>query len=183
MISTSKIWKELTSISSNLNNFHSLEVVDRVSETQLHVGENSNWIIWRLKGYRTVNHLCTVHALCCTLCRMGKQGSTEWFVYKKRGGCNYIRHLLNTVDKSASALRVIMWLNDVTSNSAQFELTGLPPLLRGLFFGGSFAVGRGLSASLGGRAWSWYVLSPIWLCCCLGLGACSLQSGRYVNLR
>ena len=26
----------------NLNNFHSLEVVDRVSETQLQVGENSN---------------------------------------------------------------------------------------------------------------------------------------------
>ena len=36
---------------SNLNNFHSLEVVDRVSETQLQVGENSNWIIWRLKGW------------------------------------------------------------------------------------------------------------------------------------
>ena len=50
MTSTSKIWKELTSIWSNLNNFHSLEVVDRVSETQLQVGENSNWIIWRLKG-------------------------------------------------------------------------------------------------------------------------------------
>ena len=31
-------------------NFHSLEVVDRVSETQLQVGENSNWIIWQLKG-------------------------------------------------------------------------------------------------------------------------------------
>ena len=27
---------------SNLNNFHSLEVVDRVSETQLQVGKNSN---------------------------------------------------------------------------------------------------------------------------------------------
>ena len=35
---------------SNLNNFHSLEVVDRVSETQLQVGENSDGIIWRLKG-------------------------------------------------------------------------------------------------------------------------------------
>ena len=34
--------KELTSILSNLNNFHSLEVVDRVSETQLQVGENRN---------------------------------------------------------------------------------------------------------------------------------------------
>ena len=42
MISTSKISEELTSILSNLNNFHSLEVVDRVSETQLQVGENSN---------------------------------------------------------------------------------------------------------------------------------------------
>ena len=27
---------------SNLNNFHSLEGVDRVSETQLQVGENSD---------------------------------------------------------------------------------------------------------------------------------------------
>ena len=35
---------------SNPNNFHSLEVVDRVSETQLQVGENSNLMIWRLKG-------------------------------------------------------------------------------------------------------------------------------------
>ena len=41
---------ELTSILSNLNNFHSLEVVDRGSETQLQVGKNLNWIIWRLKG-------------------------------------------------------------------------------------------------------------------------------------
>ena len=29
----------LTAILSNLNNFHSLDVVDRVSETQLQVGE------------------------------------------------------------------------------------------------------------------------------------------------
>ena len=42
--------KEVTPILSNLNNFHSLEVVDRVSETQLQVGENLNWKIWRLKG-------------------------------------------------------------------------------------------------------------------------------------
>ena len=34
--------KELTSLLSNLNNFYSLEVVGRVSETQLQVGENSN---------------------------------------------------------------------------------------------------------------------------------------------
>ena len=42
MTSISNVWKQLTSILSNLNNFHSLEVVDRVSETQLQVGENSN---------------------------------------------------------------------------------------------------------------------------------------------
>ena len=42
--------KFVDSILSNLNNFHSLEVVDRVSETQLQVGENSNEIIRRLKG-------------------------------------------------------------------------------------------------------------------------------------
>ena len=46
----SKIWKEATSISSNENNYRALEVVDPVSETQLQVGENSNKIIWQLKG-------------------------------------------------------------------------------------------------------------------------------------
>ena len=40
---------------SNLNNFHSLEVVDRVSETQLQVGENLNGIIWRSKGLYKVD--------------------------------------------------------------------------------------------------------------------------------
>ena len=34
--------KTVESILSNLNNFHSLEVVDRVSETQFQVGENSD---------------------------------------------------------------------------------------------------------------------------------------------
>ena len=42
---------------SNLNNFHSLEVVDRVSETQFQVGENSNWIKWNESGFRPP--LCT----------------------------------------------------------------------------------------------------------------------------
>ena len=37
--------KSLAYILSNLNYFHSLEVVDRVSETQLQVGENANQII------------------------------------------------------------------------------------------------------------------------------------------
>ena len=60
MTSISKIGKELTSMLSNLNNFHSLEIVDRVSEAQLQVGKNSNLIIWRLKGKKlkkiTFNH-------------------------------------------------------------------------------------------------------------------------------
>ena len=46
----SNIGKKLTFILSNLNNFQSLEVVDRVSETQLQVGENYDFLIWRLKG-------------------------------------------------------------------------------------------------------------------------------------
>ena len=51
--STSNIWKQLTSILSNLNNFHSLEVVDRVSETQLQVSENSdNLAVKGLTVYR-----------------------------------------------------------------------------------------------------------------------------------
>ena len=50
MTSIKNIWKELTSILANLNNFHSLEVVDRVSETQLQVCENSILLIWQLKG-------------------------------------------------------------------------------------------------------------------------------------
>ena len=64
MTSISNIWKQLTSILSNLNNFHSLEVVDRVSETQFQVGENSDWIIWRLKGWGSS---CQGEAFCiCT---------------------------------------------------------------------------------------------------------------------
>ena len=50
MLKISQIWKDFTSVLSNLNNFHSLEVVDRVSETQLQESGNLNWIIWRLKG-------------------------------------------------------------------------------------------------------------------------------------
>ena len=53
---------------SNLNNFHSLEVVDRVSETQLQVGENSNWIIWRLKGWDRWGKKCcgSVESMACS---------------------------------------------------------------------------------------------------------------------
>ena len=32
------------------NNFHLLEVVGRVSETQIKVFKNSNYVAWRLKG-------------------------------------------------------------------------------------------------------------------------------------
>ena len=36
-----------TSILSNLNKSHSLDVVNLVSETQFQVSENSNYIMWR----------------------------------------------------------------------------------------------------------------------------------------
>ena len=48
MTSISNIWKQLTPILSNLNNFHSLEVVDRVSETKQK---------WNESGFRPP--LCT----------------------------------------------------------------------------------------------------------------------------
>ena len=35
-------FKKMTSILSNMNIFHSLQVLDRASETQLQMGENSN---------------------------------------------------------------------------------------------------------------------------------------------
>ena len=47
------ICKELTSILSNLNNFHSLEVVDRVSETQLQVGEKFKLNNLAVKGLKS----------------------------------------------------------------------------------------------------------------------------------
>ena len=55
MTSICNIWKQVTSILSNLNNFYSLEV----SETQLQVGENSDWIIWRLKFSNLAEPLLT----------------------------------------------------------------------------------------------------------------------------
>ena len=45
-------FEELTSILSHLNNFHSLEVVDRVSETQLQVGEKFKLNIMAVKGLK-----------------------------------------------------------------------------------------------------------------------------------
>ena len=41
-VSLSENYKNMYSILTNLDNFHSLEAVDRVSETQLQVNENSN---------------------------------------------------------------------------------------------------------------------------------------------
>ena len=35
---------------SNMNNLQSLEIVKRVSNTQLQMSKNSTQIIWRLKG-------------------------------------------------------------------------------------------------------------------------------------
>ena len=48
--SISMISESLTLIVSSLNNFHSLEFVNRVSEAQLQVSENSNKLFWQLKG-------------------------------------------------------------------------------------------------------------------------------------
>ena len=36
-----------------MSNFHPCEVVGRVSETQLQVGEKLNWITYRVKGKLT----------------------------------------------------------------------------------------------------------------------------------
>ena len=45
MTATSKIWNELTSILSNLNNFHSLEVVDRVVDSSTATEDHAiNWL-------------------------------------------------------------------------------------------------------------------------------------------
>ena len=46
----SKISESLTFKLQNLYNFHPLEVVDRVRETQIKVDENSHRSIWRPKG-------------------------------------------------------------------------------------------------------------------------------------
>ena len=63
MTSISNIWKEFTSILSNLNNFHSLEVVDRVSYWQLGTriilwnGQPQAPTKWNESGFRPP--LCT----------------------------------------------------------------------------------------------------------------------------
>ena len=46
----------MTSILSNLNNFHSLEVVNRVSETQLQVIQDSDFFNLAVK-FLGLNHL------------------------------------------------------------------------------------------------------------------------------
>ena len=43
-----KICKYFASNKTKTNIFHPLEVVARVSETQLQVGKNLNWASWRL---------------------------------------------------------------------------------------------------------------------------------------
>ena len=54
-IKSASFEKKLTSILSILSNFHSLEVLDRASETQLQEGENSNCIIWRFRVNQDYN--------------------------------------------------------------------------------------------------------------------------------
>ena len=46
--------KKLTSILSNLNNFHSLEVVDCANEAQLQVGEDSSLLM--AQSHRARSH-------------------------------------------------------------------------------------------------------------------------------
>ena len=71
MVKTNKFAKSLTSIWPNLNYFDSFEVVDRVSETQLQVGENST----QIKGQR-VNMLIVGHHRRDTSSR--SRWSTNW---------------------------------------------------------------------------------------------------------
>ena len=59
--SIKNISKSLTSTLSNLTNFHPLEVVVRVSKTQLQVNENSNWIIWRLKCWTDIEWIGPIY--------------------------------------------------------------------------------------------------------------------------
>ena len=56
----SNIRKQLTSILSNLNNFPSLEVVDRVGETQLQEGKNSDFFNLAVKGLRSLNKITDI---------------------------------------------------------------------------------------------------------------------------
>ena len=53
MCVNNKIYKYFVFKLTNVCNFHTLEVVDRCSETQLQVGENFNRIILRVKGFLT----------------------------------------------------------------------------------------------------------------------------------
>ena len=46
----SNICKYLVPHETNMSNFHQLEVVDRGSETQLQVGENLKYLIYRFMG-------------------------------------------------------------------------------------------------------------------------------------
>ena len=61
MTSVSKISQSFTFILPKLNTFYSLEVMDRVSKTQLQVGENSNVLIRRLKVHISATVLHHVH--------------------------------------------------------------------------------------------------------------------------
>ena len=68
MTLTSNTWKELISIFSNLNNFHSLEVVDRVSETQLQVGEKFKLNTLAVKGLNQFQVTIITNVLVSSFC-------------------------------------------------------------------------------------------------------------------
>ena len=72
----SKNSKSLTSNLSNRENFHPREVVYRVSETQLQVGENSSQIIWWLMvKTRLVGHGLNTKISTGTSQQQGRNGS------------------------------------------------------------------------------------------------------------
>ena len=118
----SKIWNLLTSILSNLNNFHSLEVVDRVSETQLQVGENSNWIIRRLTWLKgeTANLSFSLIIICYSKLSVNYTQVTTIGPYTNT---NYCFHLVwkqkkyfydyDVLSRQCTPLDLVDWLNCV----------------------------------------------------------------------
>ena len=107
--SISNIWKQLTSILSNLNNFHSLEDVDCVSETQLQVGENSDWIIWRLKGW-TAKYVTVGSLVLNNVPFLIKRNWSIYFVYSaifKPTLRQYWTNIASMLDKRRKACQVV----------------------------------------------------------------------------
>ena len=72
----SKIWKSLTSILSNLKNFYSLEVIDRVSKTT-----SSGWKFQINNS--AVKGLMLDVVFNATVCHAGIQGSLSVFIFQR----------------------------------------------------------------------------------------------------